>query len=194
MLLYSLRITGTEDGGKAPSSVIIFWIYSGGVKSYNIFKIFKLGYCFQFDRSILGSPIANNLSTLKDIRVNVIQPSENLIGNILPTLEDAELLFPQLNFLHNCGCSVCEDILNRIKGDSNLFDETIKVSTLLIIGQELDIIQSKCGYKSDNASYINKYSRFIRKNTYSPNGYLFDRSFLTPFWIMYVNIYIIRYK
>lgn len=127
---------------------------------------------------ILGTPISNNIDTLIDIRINVYQPSENLIGNILPTLEDAMLLFPYLNFLNNCDCIICRSILNKLTLDNNtnlnLFDETIKVSTLLIIGQELDSVQRQCSYIIDSSSMINQNSRFLRLDTYSKHGYLFD--------------------
>lgn len=127
---------------------------------------------------ILGTPISNNIDTLIDIRINVYQPSENLIGNILPTLEDAILLFPYLNFLNNCDCVICKSILNKLalndNSNQNLFDETIKVSTLLIIGQELDSVQRQCSYNIDSSSMINQNSRFLRLDTYSKHGYLFD--------------------
>lgn len=42
-LLYSLKMTGTDDGGRAPNSVMIFLMYSGGVRSYRILTMFKLG-------------------------------------------------------------------------------------------------------------------------------------------------------
>lgn len=41
-------MTGTDEGGKAPNSVTTFFMYSGGVKSYIIFKIFKLSISCQF--------------------------------------------------------------------------------------------------------------------------------------------------
>jgi hypothetical protein len=127
---------------------------------------------------ILGTPISNNINTLYDIRINVFQPSENLIGNILPTLEDAILLFPYLNFLNSCGCSVCNLMLLTLSlNDSsnlNLFDETIKVSTLLIIGQELDMIQAECTSAIDSNSIINKYSRYLKIDNYASQGYLVD--------------------
>lgn len=127
---------------------------------------------------ILGTPISNNVDSLYDIRINVFQPSENLIGNILPTLEDTILLFPHLNFLNNCGCPICNSILETLSlndnSNLNLFDETIKVSTLLIIGQELDLVQNDCTYSVNSNSIINQYSRFLRLNNYSKNGYLFD--------------------
>lgn len=131
---------------------------------------------------ILGSPISNNLNTLNDIRINVFQPSENLIGNILPTLQDAVLLFPHLNFLNNCGCSVCNSILTSLSiypnndesSNSSLFDDTIKVSTLLIIGQELDMIQNQCTSSIDSNLMINRHLRFLRLDKYSPNGFFFD--------------------
>lgn len=37
--LYSLKITGTDEGGSAPNSVITFLIYSGGVRSYMMLKM-----------------------------------------------------------------------------------------------------------------------------------------------------------
>lgn len=127
---------------------------------------------------ILGTPISNNIDTLQDIRINVFQPSENLIGNILPTLEDAMLLFPYLNFLNSCDCQICKSILKKLSlndtANLNLFDETIKVSTLLIIGQELDMIQSHCSYSINSCTMINPYSRLLGIRSYSPNGYLFD--------------------
>ncbi|KAG0673932.1 hypothetical protein C6P42_002482 [Pichia californica] len=127
---------------------------------------------------ILGTPISNNIDTLYDIRINVYHPSENMIGNILPTLEDAVLLFPYLNFLNNCDCSICQSILEKLSlkdsSNLNLFDETIKVSTLLIIGQELDLVQRQCSYSINSSSLINPNSKLLRLNTYSKNGYLFD--------------------
>lgn len=127
---------------------------------------------------VLGAPISNNLNTLYDLRINVYQPSENLIGNILPTLEDAVLLFPYLNFLNNCGCPICRSILHDLllNNSSNLtfFDETIKVSTLLIIGQELDLVQKQCTYKINSDTIVNQYSKALIHDNYSKNGYLFD--------------------
>lgn len=49
-LLYSRKITGTEDGGSAPNSVIIFLIYSGGVRSYKTFTMLRLGISCQPSR------------------------------------------------------------------------------------------------------------------------------------------------
>lgn len=127
---------------------------------------------------VLGSPIANNLNSLYDVRINVHQPSENLIGNIIPTLEDAIQLFPHLNFLNNCLCTICSSILEKLSLTSTttsvLFEETIKVSTLLIIGQELDLVQKDCNYSVNSNSIINPIARFLRLNNYNKNGYLFD--------------------
>lgn len=125
---------------------------------------------------ILGTPISNNMNSLVDIRINVDHPSENLIGNILPTLEDAALLFPYLNFLNSVDCSICQSIMEKLSlnDNTNLFDETIKVSTLLIIGQELDLLQKQCSYQVDSNSMINPYRRSLRWNSYAANGYLFD--------------------
>ena len=127
---------------------------------------------------ILGTPISNNMDTLQEIRINVFQPSENLIGNILPTLEDAMLLFPHLNFLNTCDCQICQSILTKLSlndtANLNLFDETIKVSTLLIIGQELDMIQRRCSYSVNSRTMINPYSRLLGLSSCSENGYLLD--------------------
>ena len=130
---------------------------------------------------ILGTPIAKNMDTLQDVRINIFQPSENLIGNIIPTLEDAMQLFHDLNFLDNCSCHICKSILQKLQltdpldfTNLTLFNETIKVSTLLIIGQELDRVQRDCHYTLNADCMVNGYSRFIRLNKYSRNGYLFD--------------------
>lgn len=124
---------------------------------------------------ILGSPISNNVSTLKDIRINVNKPSENLIGNILPILEDAILLFPYFHFIDSCGCQICDSILEKLCLNDYLMNETIRVTTLLMIGQELDLVQSASTYHINSCSVINKYSRFLRnKSLFSENGYLFD--------------------
>lgn len=126
---------------------------------------------------IVGTPIANNLISLTDIRLNVYNPSENLISNILPTLEDAIMLFPQLNFLNSCNCNICTSILEKLYEDlphTPMFDEMIKVATLLMIGQELDIVQNQCSYRLNSDTMMNPYARYLRLDNYSKSGYLLD--------------------
>lgn len=53
-LLYSRKITGTEDGGSEPNSVMIFLMYSGGVKSYRMLTMFKLWISRQPSRILLS--------------------------------------------------------------------------------------------------------------------------------------------
>lgn len=126
---------------------------------------------------IVGTPIANNLMSLKSIRLNIYNPSENLISNILPTLEDAIMLFPHLNFLNNCDCEICKSILEKLSAQTppnTLFDEMIKVATLLMVGQELDNVQKQCSYQLNSNTMINPYAKYIRLDNYSETGYLLD--------------------
>ncbi|GMM30352.1 hypothetical protein DAMA08_030970 [Martiniozyma asiatica (nom. inval.)] len=154
---------------------------------------------------ILGTPISNNMGTLMHIRISVDLPSENLISNILPTLEDATMIFPKLNFIDSCSCDICQtiykklQIMNQEKLDSRphglfgfgnfftrndtlndispeLFLQSIRVGTLLIIGQELDDLQASGSDKFSSKSIVNRYKSngWFRRNVYSSNGYLFD--------------------
>ncbi|QPG73776.1 hypothetical protein FOA43_001090 [Brettanomyces nanus] len=124
---------------------------------------------------ILGTPISNNTKTLRDIRINITHPSENLIGNMLPTLEDVDLLFPHLNYLNSCHCNLCEGAFATIKGETEgqMIDESIKISSLMIIGREMDeFLQS-----SELEPYCftwNDYQRFIRTSGRKNKGYMFD--------------------
>lgn len=127
---------------------------------------------------ILGSPITNNIKSIIDLRINVYQPSENLVGNIVSTLEEAMQLFPYLNFLNRCNCLICQSIVETLALEADnsplLFDETIKVSTLLIIGQELDMAQRLSESSINSSSVVNKHSSCLRKDDYPKNGFLFD--------------------
>lgn len=152
---------------------------------------------------IFGAPISNNLSSLRDISININTPSENVINKILPTLNDAMIIFPHLNFITDCSCSICEDIfvkLNEIERlrieerqknaffgfgrlrrsviepNPSLLVETIKIGTLLIVGQELDKLHSENSIKFNSNCLINQFKGnhgWLRNGNYDP-GYLFD--------------------
>ncbi|ODV85511.1 hypothetical protein CANARDRAFT_28302 [[Candida] arabinofermentans NRRL YB-2248] len=124
---------------------------------------------------ILGTPISNNIMKLRDIRINIDNPSENLIGNLLPNLDDVEMLFPHLNYLHNCQCSICSNIINTdpfLKLPNHIKKESIRISTLMIIGHELDKVQQQFNYNKFYQCF-KSHLRFF-KTGMSSRGYLFD--------------------
>ncbi|VEU22649.1 DEKNAAC103395 [Brettanomyces naardenensis] len=128
---------------------------------------------------ILGTSLSNNTQTLKDIRIDIAHPSENLIGNMLPTLEDVDMLFPHLNYLNTCPCSMCKEAFESISGQetggaaSRLIKESIKVSSLMIIGHELDEFQ-RSSEEQPYCFFRNRYRRFIKTAGRNEKGYLFD--------------------
>lgn len=118
---------------------------------------------------ILGTPILNNMTTLRDIRINISYPSENLIGNLIPTLEDVNSLLPHLNYIDRCGCEVCRHAYSVMIGNSpvsNGISRSIQVSSLMIVGRELDEFQQ---YTTRN-----RYRRFIKTVSCRDQGCLFD--------------------
>lgn len=151
---------------------------------------------------IFGAPISNNLESLVNINININTPSENVINKILPTLNDATMIFPYLNFITDCGCSICQDIfvkLNEIErmkieeAKNNAFFgfgrlrrsviepnpalliETIKIGTLLIVGQELDKLHFDNSIKFHSNCLVNQFkgNGWLRNGNYDA-GYLFD--------------------
>lgn len=151
---------------------------------------------------IFGAPISNNLRTLQEISINISDPSQNVISKILPTLNDATMIFPYLNFITDCPCSICQDIfvklseIERLKMEEqqnnaffgfgrlrrsviepnrDLLNETIKIGTLLIVGQELDQLHSKNSVQFRSDCLVNQFrgNGWLRMGDYD-SGYLFD--------------------
>lgn len=152
---------------------------------------------------ILGAPISNNLLVLNEIRIIINSPSENVINNIIPTLDDTTIIFPHLNFIHKCQCSICHEIflkLNEIEKihleeqhnnaffglgrfrrtaiepNPDLFSETLKIGTVLIVGQELDKLEVEHAQKFHSDGIINKVKGDgLLRNPYPKGrGFLFD--------------------
>lgn len=96
---------------------------------------------------IFGTPLSNNMQTLRSIRIDASTPSENLVASVLPTLGDVNMLFPHLNYLYRCSCKSCKEIMhnllkfNDFPANSGMMEESIQVSTLMIVGHELDASQ-----------------------------------------------------
>ncbi|GMG19469.1 unnamed protein product [Ambrosiozyma monospora] len=130
---------------------------------------------------IIGTPLNNNHKSLRDVRLNIARPSENLIGNLLPSLPEIEHVFPKMKYLNECDCEVCTEILKEATskkeknkdGNNDVDIESIKVSTLMIMGHELDQLQTNTFNNRPFCSSMFLYRRFV-KTGLSQNGYLFD--------------------
>ncbi|KAH3670648.1 hypothetical protein OGAPHI_001163 [Ogataea philodendri] len=116
---------------------------------------------------IVGTPLSGNTRSLRDIRLNINTPSENLVANLLNSADDLHDLFPNLNYMNNCPCDKCATIYKQLESlPSEIRQEAVRVSTMMVIGNELDRSQ----LQSDP---IRSRRRFLRTQT-APLGYLFD--------------------
>ncbi|KAG7753096.1 hypothetical protein KL911_003201 [Ogataea haglerorum] len=116
---------------------------------------------------MVGTPLSNNTSSLRDFRLNIDTPSENLVGNLLNNLDDVHDLFPQLNYVYDCSCENCRRLCDKMAHlPPAIVKEAIRVSTMMIIGNELDYFQRQ----TDTSK---PFARFFRSDL-GTNGYLFD--------------------
>ncbi|GMF08174.1 unnamed protein product [Ambrosiozyma monospora] len=119
---------------------------------------------------IIGTPLNNNHKSLRDVRLNIARPSENLIGNLLPSLPEIEHVFPKMKYLNECSCEVCTEILKEANskkeknndGNNDVDIESIKVSTLMIMGHELDQLQANTFNDRPFCASMFPYRRFVK--------------------------------